>query len=321
MQKNQAVLYYHLIYKQILEKVFCVAFLEIPKKKFLWTGLVTTVTRVTKVTRVIRLRCLSSYLEWVSHQDLRKIACVGCFRYFVFVFVVVFVFFVFVFPHDFWIAFIISFQNMYGYRGLWSIRAEIMSENGLVCLRGFGEFWCWWWRRLFTPSLHLKSPQKQSLSHYLLKNQNKATFPICVTRHPFCNVSRWNICFDRKQKWTWQSNFCWSSLRCCLTPSLLHDASLLYPSLHLASHHSAIHHHPYRLPSWKIVKPLHRWKNSSNPLCFGSGYKYERYCHKLASFNKQCEQKQTSTTSHSLYYLHQLRYNVTILIALLTFMW
>ena len=125
MQKNQAVLYYHLIYKQILEKVFCVAFLEIPKKKFLWTGLVTTVTRVTKVTRVIRLRCLSSYLEWVSHQDLRKIACVGCFRYFVFVFVVVFVFFVFVFPHDFWIAFIISFQNMYGYRGLWSLLADI----------------------------------------------------------------------------------------------------------------------------------------------------------------------------------------------------
>ena len=28
--------------------------------------------------------------------------------------------------YDFWIAFIISFQNMYGCRGLWSLRAEIM---------------------------------------------------------------------------------------------------------------------------------------------------------------------------------------------------
>ena len=25
-----------------------------------------------------------------------------------------------------WIAFLISFQNMYGYRGLWSLQAEIM---------------------------------------------------------------------------------------------------------------------------------------------------------------------------------------------------
>ena len=103
------------------------------------------------------------------------------------------------------------------------------------------------------------------------ENQNKTTFPICFTCHPFCNASRWNICFDRKQKWMWQSNFCSSSGRCCLTPSLLHDASLLYPSLHLASHHSAIHHHPYRLSPWKIVKLLDRWKNSPNLLCFGSG--------------------------------------------------
>ena len=41
------------------------------------------------------------------------------------VFVIVFVF-VFVSSYDFWIAFIISFQNMYGYRGLWSLWAEIM---------------------------------------------------------------------------------------------------------------------------------------------------------------------------------------------------
>ena len=157
-----------------------------------------------------------------------------------------------------------------------------------------------------------------------LKNQNKATFPICFTCHPFCNASRWNICFDRKQKWMRQSNFCSSSGRCCLTPSLLHDASLLYPSLHLASHHSAIHHHPYRLSPWKIVKLLDRWKNSPNLLCFGSGIQdtsMSAIATKLVSLNKQCEQQQTSPNSHSLYYLHQLRYNVTILIALLTFMW
>ena len=77
-----------------------------------------------------RVRYLSSYLEWVSHQDFKNIAYVGFFRHFVcvFVFVVVFVIvfvFVFVSSYDFWIAFIISFQNMYGYRGLWSLRAEI----------------------------------------------------------------------------------------------------------------------------------------------------------------------------------------------------
>ena len=44
---------------------------------------------------------------------------------FVVVFVIVFVF-VFVFSDDFWIAFIISFQNMYGYRGLWSLRAVLL---------------------------------------------------------------------------------------------------------------------------------------------------------------------------------------------------
>ena len=43
----------------------------------------------------------------------------GFFRHFVCVFV-------FVSSYDFLIAFIISFQNMYGYRGLWSLRAEIM---------------------------------------------------------------------------------------------------------------------------------------------------------------------------------------------------
>ena len=78
-----------------------------------------------------RVRYLSSYLDWVSHQDFKNIAYVGFFRHFVcvFVFVVVFVIvfvFVFVSSYDFWIAFIISFQNMYGYRGLWSLRAEIM---------------------------------------------------------------------------------------------------------------------------------------------------------------------------------------------------
>ena len=40
-----------------------------------------------------------------------------CVFVFVVVFVIVFVF-VFVSSYDFWIAFIISFQNMYGYRGL-----------------------------------------------------------------------------------------------------------------------------------------------------------------------------------------------------------
>ena len=72
-----------------------------------------------------------SYLEWVNHHDFKNIAYVGFFRHFfcVFVFAVVFVIvfvFVFVSPHDFWIAFIISFQNMYGYRGLWGLRAGIM---------------------------------------------------------------------------------------------------------------------------------------------------------------------------------------------------
>ena len=54
-----------------------------------------------------------------------SISCV--FRHFVFVvvFVIVFVF-VFVVSYDIWIAVIISFQNMYGYKGLWSLQAEIM---------------------------------------------------------------------------------------------------------------------------------------------------------------------------------------------------
>ena len=63
------------------------------------------VTRVTGVNRMARVRYLSSYLEWVSHQDFKNIAYVGFFRYFVcvFVFVVVFVIvfvFVFVFSYD-----------------------------------------------------------------------------------------------------------------------------------------------------------------------------------------------------------------------------
>ena len=63
-------------------------------------------------------------------KNQRK-ATFGVFRHSVCVFVSVAVFvivfvFLFVLSYDFWIAFIISFQNMYGYRGLWSLRAEIM---------------------------------------------------------------------------------------------------------------------------------------------------------------------------------------------------
>ena len=90
-----------------------------------------TLTRVKDMNRMTRVTYLSSYLEWVSHQDFKNVAYVGFFRHFlcVFVFVVVFVIvfvFVFVSSYYFWIAFIISFQNMYGYRGLWSLRAGIM---------------------------------------------------------------------------------------------------------------------------------------------------------------------------------------------------
>ena len=56
----------------------------------------------------------------MSHQDFKNIAYVRYFRPFVgvFVFVVVLVFvFVFVSSYDFLIAFIISFHNMYSYRG------------------------------------------------------------------------------------------------------------------------------------------------------------------------------------------------------------
>ena len=61
----------------------------------------------------------------------QKYSICWVFRHFVcvFVFVVVFVIvfvFVFVSSYDFWIAFIISFQNMYGYRGLWSLRAVVL---------------------------------------------------------------------------------------------------------------------------------------------------------------------------------------------------
>ena len=60
--------------------------------------------------------------------DFKNLANLGCFRHFVCVFVF-FIFFVFVFvsSYDFWIAFIISFQNMYGYRGLWDLRAEMLT--------------------------------------------------------------------------------------------------------------------------------------------------------------------------------------------------
>ena len=59
----------------------------------------------------------------MSHQDFKNIAYAGFFRHLVcvFVFVVVFVIvfvFLFVFSYDFCIAFIISSQNMYSYRGL-----------------------------------------------------------------------------------------------------------------------------------------------------------------------------------------------------------
>ena len=80
---------------------------------------VTRVTRVTGMNRMTRVRYLSSYLEWVSHQEFKNIAYVGCFRYFVVVFI-------FVFSYDFWIAFVMSFQNMYGYMGLWSLWAALL---------------------------------------------------------------------------------------------------------------------------------------------------------------------------------------------------
>ena len=83
------------------------------------------------MNRMTRVRYLSSYLKWISHQDFKNIVYYGFCRYFVsvsvfvIVFVIVFVF-VFVPSYDFWIAFNISFQNMYGYKGLWSLRAEMM---------------------------------------------------------------------------------------------------------------------------------------------------------------------------------------------------
>ena len=54
--------------------------------------------------RMTRVRYLSSYLDWVSHQDFKNIAYVGFSRHFVCVFVVVFVIvfvFVFVSSYDF----------------------------------------------------------------------------------------------------------------------------------------------------------------------------------------------------------------------------
>ena len=64
----------------------------------------------------------SEFHKYIIFWVFRHFVCVFVF---VVVFVIVFVF-VFVSSYDFWIAFIISFQNMYGYRGLWSLRAEIM---------------------------------------------------------------------------------------------------------------------------------------------------------------------------------------------------
>ena len=51
----------------------------------------------------------------------------------IFLFVIVFVIVLFfLFLVDFWKAFIISFQNMYGFRGLWSLGAVNWSS------------WEWW---------------------------------------------------------------------------------------------------------------------------------------------------------------------------------
>ena len=81
------------------------------------------------MNKMARVRYLSSYLSKSSGFQKYSICWVFwhfvCVFVFVVVFVIVFVF-VFVSSYDFWIAFIISFQNMYGYRGLWSLRAEIM---------------------------------------------------------------------------------------------------------------------------------------------------------------------------------------------------
>ena len=56
----------------------------------------------------------SGFQEYSTCWVFRHFVCVFVF---VVVFVIVFVF-VFVSSYDFWIAFIISFQNMYDYRGL-----------------------------------------------------------------------------------------------------------------------------------------------------------------------------------------------------------
>ena len=95
------------------------------------------------MNRMTRVRYLSSYLEWVSPQDFKDIAYVGFFRHFVcvFVFVSVIVYvFVFVSSYDFWIALIISFQNIYGYRRVWSLRAVIMINwSSSKCWRTDGQ--------------------------------------------------------------------------------------------------------------------------------------------------------------------------------------
>ena len=63
-------------------------------------------------------------------SDFKNIAYAGYFRHFVCVFVfvvvlaIVFVF-VFVFSYDFWIAIVMSFQNMLGYTVLWSLQAVL----------------------------------------------------------------------------------------------------------------------------------------------------------------------------------------------------
>ena len=97
----------------------------IPSARLYGWNRVTRVTRVTSMNRMTKVRYLLSYFDWVSHQDFKN---VRCFRHFVcvFVFVILFVF-VFESSYDFWIAFIISFQNMYGYRGLWSLQAEMLT--------------------------------------------------------------------------------------------------------------------------------------------------------------------------------------------------
>ena len=116
-----------------------------------------TLTRVKDMNRMTRVTYLSSYLEWVSHQDFKNVAYVGFFRHFlcVFVFVVVFVIvfvFVFVFSDDFCIAFIISFQNMYGYI-LYITNLLRLNRKWSTYNRGSNDNFKFWWINYF-PNCH-----------------------------------------------------------------------------------------------------------------------------------------------------------------------